>query len=504
MKKLFLLLIITISFSYVSINRVYGQCSGIALGNYLGQPPQLNTYEQVMAGATSTDYINLQYTLPYNTNCAGWSLRVKANGNFTNGSSSIAPQYVALRFNRVTGGPAATAIGISSNPVALSTTNVNLINKSNAPLQAPPNYYFEHKFDLVVQGGTHLMAGSGNYTASLTIGLYDQNDQLVTSTNIQATITVNFSNTCSGATLNSYGGATYNFSTYAQQMAGRTVTDAMTVQYNPNNATCRGWSLKVRANGNFSNGSNSVPPQYISLRFNRVNSGSPSASAIGVSTNPVPLSTTDITLINPSNASFTAYTSTDHKFDMIIQGGNHLLLPTGGTYSCTLTFSLYNQDNVLVSSSNVVASFMVTANNNNSYSLSLLSPNVSLQFNTIADYTNGVSVAKSKGLKVTGYSPYQVIVKTTAGNLVSGASHTIPVSALSLETTKATVSVPAINCYPINLSANDQVIITNPMTSYLYQVVEYNLRYYTQARDNRFSIPGGTYSTNIIFVVLPQ
>lgn len=482
----------------------YSQCNVTFSGSYLGNPYEFNTYEQIMADGKATDFITLQYSLPYNTNCPGWKLKVRADGNFTNGSVSVPAAYVSLAFNRVSaGGPSASQMGASTAAVSLSTGDVTLIN-SNAAFQAPPDYYVEHKFDMIVKGGNHLSLGPGTYTATLVFSLYNQSDQLMSSINVQARFVVNFSNACTGAALNSYSGNSYTFNNYTQQMAGATATDAVSVQYNPNAATCRGWSLKVRA-GNFTNGSNSIAPQHFSLRFNRVSSGSPSAGAIGVSSNPVVLGMADANLISNSNAGFTAYSGTEHKFDMLIQGGYHLLLPNG-TYSGTLFFSLFNQNNQLVSTTSVNISVYINSSSN-SYTLQLQNgaADVSLSFNSTADYLNGVSNTRSRGLKITGYNAYQIIVKTTQANMQSSSGPaTIPVSAVSLETTLGSSASQGIATYTRALSASDQVIITNPLSDWTQQVLEFNLKYYTAPGDTRFYLPPGVFTTNVLFVAVPH
>lgn len=486
----------------------YSQCAGVTFGNsYVGTAYQFNTYSQVLSGATVSSYINLQYNIAYATNCPQWTLKVRTNGNFTNGVNSIPPQYVALRFNSVTaGGPSAAAIGVSNTAVALSATDVTIINKSNAPFAAPPDYFTAHSLDMIIQGGAQLMVGSGTYSATLTFSLYNQSNQLVSTQNLTVSFIVNFSNTCSGAALNSYSTGGYVFSTYAQQMAGGTTNQAVSVQYNPNSAGCIGWSLKVRTSGSFSNGSNSVAPQYASLRFNSVSVGTPTAAAIGVTSTPVTLSTADVVLINSSNAPFTPFTATEHKFDLIIAGGNQLLVPNG-TYTTNFIFSLYNGSNQLVSTTTVAVYFQVNTVGNSSYTMILQNggSNVGLALANASNYLNGVSVTQTKALKITGYSAYQVIVKTTSDNLVSASnSKTIPVSAIRLQPGSTTPSVPNITYTTLSLSSSDQTVITNPMTNFNYQIVEYDLRYFTQGSDPRFSILSGTYTTNVLYVVIPQ
>lgn len=312
-------------------------------------------------------------------------------------------------------------------------------------------------------------------------------------------------NNCDGITISGNTGATYSFSDYESQMAGTTIAEALAVQYNPNANTCNGWSLRVRAIDNFTNGANFVAPQYISLRFNRVSQGSPTASEVGVSNNDYPLNVSDVTLIGNSNAAFSDYT--EHTFDMVIQGGNHLLVPNG-TYTSSLIFTLYNQNNQAVSTVTIPVAFQVQTTANNSFTMLLQNgaEMVNMVFNTVNDYRSEKSVNIANGLKVLASAPYQVIVKTSNDALTSNTSSaTIPVNAISIEATQSTATSAGISVYNRHLSVNEQVIIntTNPLDS-TQQMVEYNLRYAISASTTDLMQPSGRYSVNIIFIVLPQ
>lgn len=465
--------------------------------------PSFSTYPEVMAGSTAVNYFTFQLSkIPNGTTFQpGWTFKIRANGNFTNGVSSISSENVSLKFRSVDAGPT----GVSGGAVQLRATDANLISTTEA-IVVPNDHRVFQKFDMIIQGGSYLVGiPTGTYSTTLTLSFYDANGALVAiNNNIPISFSTSFSNTCSGAAMSGYSSVQYVFDTYSKLMAGGTANEAVSIQYNPNAANCVGWSLKVRANGNFVNGGSSVPPQYVSLRFNRVSAGSPSAAEIGVSNNSVPLGMSDVTLINQSNAPFKSYTYTEHKFDMIIQGGSHLLLATAsGTYTCSLTFSLYNQNGQLVSTTNANASFQITYSNVSNYTVTLQNPNVSLQYSTPASYTNGVSVTKTGGLTVTGYTPYQVIVKTFGPNLTSG-TNTIPVSVVKLQNTPPS-GKPGIVSNGISLSSSDQVIITNAMNDYTYQTVTYDLRYYIDGGNSTINAaPGGVYSSQVIYVILPQ
>jgi hypothetical protein len=428
-------------------------------------------------------------------------VRIQANSNFSNGTATIAASFVSLTYNSAVGGPTGTS---SRGFQSLSTTTARSMITSSRNITGSDNF-FQQRFNLRVAGGNHLNVGSGTYSTTLTVTLLDRDGNVMASSNnIPVSFVVNYSSTCQGAILNTYSSTQGMFSTYAQQMAGATVTDGVSVQYSPNAATCDEWSLNVRAAGNFSSGSASVAPQFFSLRFNRVSTGTPTATQIGVNNNPVVLNNTDVVLINGSNAPFGANIFTEHKFDMLIQGGSHLLIPNG-TYTGTLIFSLYNSNNVLVSTSTVAVSFMI----NSVYSsLTLELQNstneIDLVFNTLESYMNGVSVTKSRGMRVVGYMPYQVMIKTSGLNLIGSDSNIIPVAAVNVQTTKFTASSVGITTFTRALSTVDQIIVSNPMVDNSHQVTEYDLRYYTAPNDSRLSGKTGIFNTTVLFVIIPQ
>ncbi|TCC96755.1 hypothetical protein [Pedobacter psychroterrae] len=496
---------ITMSMMAFSTLKTSGQCTGIDMNGSASGPiwNSFDSYSDVLAGETFNEFITLTYNLAAPVNCPNWKIKVRALGNFTNGSANINPQYISIRFNRVdAGAPSAGAMGVSNVLVPLNTTEVTLIN-SNAAFATPPTYYAAHKFDMVVAGGSHLLVGSGTYTAILRFTLYNSSNIAISTKEITTSFNVVFSNTCTGTVISGYSNNQYTFNNYAQQMAGATANEAVTLQYAPNGATCRGWTVKARVAGNFVNGANTVAPQNISLKFNRVSSGSPTASAIGVTNTPVALSNSDAVLINSSGDSFNG--GTVHKFDLVIAGGIHLLVPNG-SYTGGIVFSLYNAANQLISTTTINATFQVQSSAN-SFSLVLQNTAdlVNMNFSAPGALASGVSVSKVRGMKIVGYGSHQVIVKTSTANLTStSSSYTIPVSAVSLELTKYTTTNAGIVVYTRSLSASDQVFITNPVSHHTQQEVEYNIRFSTAPGNSVFSGANGTFSTSVVFIAIPN
>ena len=466
----------------------------------LGTPVTFNTKASIATTTTSNNYLTLAYAMSATSN-SSWTVNIRANSDFSNGTATIAASFVSLTYASAVGGPTGTN---SRGYQTLSTTASKSMVTPTRSISTSNND-FQQLFNLRVTGGNHLNVGSGTYRTTLTITVNSNTGAVMASSNnIPVEFVVNYSSTCQSAVINSFASAQANFTSYAEQMAGATVTDAVSVQYNPNTATCDQWFLKVRAAGNFTNGSTSVAPQYFSLRFNRVSTGTPTAAQIGVSTTPVVMNNTDVTLINGSNAPFTAYTFSEHKFDMLIQGGNHLIIPNG-VYTGTLIFSLYNSNNVLVSTSNVNVSFnMNSVYNSLTLELQNLANEINLDFNTLANYTNGVSVTKARGMRVVGYQPYQVMIKTSGLNLVAANSTTIPVAAVNIQATKFTSTTGGISTFTRELSTVNQVIVTNPMVDNTQQVTEYDLRYYTAPNDSRLAGKTGVFNTTVLFVVVSQ
>jgi hypothetical protein len=142
----------------------------------------------------------------------------------------------------------------------------------------------------------------------------------------------------------------------------------------------------------------------------------------------------------------------------------------------------------------------------NSLTLELqnLANEINLDFNTLANYTNGVSVTKARGMRVVGYQPYQVMIKTSGLNLVSTGSTTIPVGAVKIQATKYTSTSGGISTFTRELSTSNQVIVTNPMVDNTQQVTEYDLQYYTAPGDPRLSGKSGVFNTSVLFIVIAQ
>jgi hypothetical protein len=134
--------------------------------------------------------------------------------------------------------------------------------------------------------------------------------------------------------------------------------------------------------------------------------------------------------------------------------------------------------------------------------------NIGLNFNTVANYTNGVSVTKTNGLKITGYSPYQVIVKTSSANLTSTTGeqqYDTRIGRKSRNNQKHFHRLGYLCVHEAVVECSTRSSLPIRLTDYTQQVVQYNLRYYTIAGDKKLNaaLPELIH-TSVLFVVIPQ
>lgn len=486
------------------LNNATGQ---ITLGSYntAGSPMfNFQTYAACMAGQTKSNVLHVQYSgFAYGADYAsGYTLTVQANSNFTNGSYSIPANEISLKFNNTNAGPAA-----GGNEVLLSVAAPQTLVTATQPLTALQTYSMDQGLDVKVYGGNWLLVPIGTYSANLTFRMYDtQTGSLLASvSNVQIQIQISYDNTCGGLTLAGNFTNGPQIPSYDAVSAGASATDAVNVQYYPNSITCSGWSLRVHTDGNFVNTDgvtgHYIEPAYVSLSFDKVQQGTPTAAQIGVTNTQVPLSTSDVTLINNSQAGFDGYTA--HAFNMTLQGGNYLLTRGTGTFKANLIFSVYNQGGGLVATYTIAASVVLGFSYSNSATITLTNPDVLFQYSTAADYANNQTVTKTQGLEIKGYSAYYVNAEVTYPNFTSG-SNTLTPGVLQL-TVAPDPAKTGLTGYNVTMSYSWQKVIQNPMTDYTYQDTKYDLIYTIPGgNSDLYAAPAGSYTNQVIFQYTPQ
>lgn len=498
----------TVSMPASFTNNVNVSCTPLTFANSgFTNPFTINSYTNITNGGTATAGVNVNYNVPGGTVCTGFTLKVRASANFTSGANSVAATYASLRFNQGSSdGPTAASLGLTTSAVQLSTSEVTLVSNSSGVIQTPP-YSFSHKFDLILQGGNHLKLPTGTYSTSLIFTWYNSSGVAVATVTIPVNFVNNVNMSCSTVLLdNSYFNTPFTFNTYAEIMAGATSTSGLTVHYTiPSGIACTGFTLKVRATGAFTCAGSSVAASYASIRFNQA-TGGPTPASLGMPASAIQLSTSDVTIINNSSGIIeTPPASFDHKFDVILQGGTHLIKPDNGTYSTNLVFSLFEGSNPTpVRTTQVTVYYTYNYSGNYQFSMQLApgANTVGFTFNTASAYTNGISIQQNNALTLTAYVAYQVFAKTDAANFATTSGYSLPVSVINMEATMS--NRPAyVTLYSFPLSASDQTLIRNTQNS--NPAHTFNLRYYTTANNTTimFANKSAPYSTNVTIVAVP-
>ena len=316
-------------------------------------------------------------------------------------------------------------------------------------------------------------------------------------------------------TLNSWSGGQSVFSTYSEMINGKTENNQSTVniqRYNGAN-NVNEWKLTVRLLQDYTYSSYSVGAQHTYLQFNGQDNYSSNGTLVNVSSQAVQLSKfNEVTLIH-STVPLTGSVNRVFRFNLITQGGNHLLTSPNGTYYSAYESKLYritggNEQLIATrteSTSGNSARFQLNyAGNQGTQSVALQNgANMfNLQFNSVESYTNGVSVQVNNGLKVTSPSNYQLSVKASGNEMTSSTtSSTIPVSALHVElTTNQSYPGLTINS-PISLSSTDQIIAVR---SQYVEYINFNLKFFIPPNALELTAVPGTYTTYVYFVIIPN
>ncbi|RYJ45577.1 hypothetical protein [Flavobacterium beibuense] len=317
-------------------------------------------------------------------------------------------------------------------------------------------------------------------------------------------------------TLNSWGGGQPQMSTYSEMVNGKTEVNQTTVniqKYSGSNNVTE-WRLTVRLIQDYNYDSYNIGAQYSSLQFNQQqNNGSSNSSLINISTQPIQLSkTNEVTLIH-STVPLTNTVNRVFQFNLIIQGGNHLLTSPNGTYQSAYEYKLYRiksngtEDLIATRTESVGGSARLQINysGNNGQQNVILQPSAkvfNLYFNTAENYTNGVSVEVQNGLRVTSPSNYQLSVKASSSEMTSATTtSTIPVSTLHVELS-TNQTVPGLTIYsPLSLTDSDQIIAVR---SQYVASIDFNLRFFIPPNALDLDVTPGTYTTYVYFVIIPN
>lgn len=318
-------------------------------------------------------------------------------------------------------------------------------------------------------------------------------------------------------------------------VAGATYANNMRVQFNGGSNTLQKWKLTVQPLTAYfvaqQSGSGDVaqygygpnwPIQYFSVKLNIPSSqaswsNSNSISAIGAVSTTIPLTASEITLVEKSDYTILASDYFAMSYNLIQTGSRQLLALHRDNYIIVMRFRLYNQSGALVSQMDynhqigLWPGWMhlpqpVTPAISNGIILQNGGSNVTLDFGqSTSAYGTGVESILNNSLQVSSADgKYQVKVQTLSNYFTkSGAATTVPVNKIRLTATPNTSAV--VSTYAnVDLSTTSNTLITSNGTTGV--VNNYNLKYSTKQNSNQsafMNIATGNYETQITFIMNP-
>lgn len=265
------------------------------------------------------------------------------------------------------------------------------------------------------------------------------------------------------------------------------------------------------------------PIQYFSIKLNvgaSQNSwtNSNSINTIGAVSTYIPLTSSEITLVEKSNYPIAAMDYFAMAYDLKLTGSRQMLALHRDDYVIVMRYRLYNQNGTLVDQADYSHKIglwpgwmhipqSVTPPITNGILLQNGGSNVTLDFGgSTTAYATGVESLLNNSLQVSSNDgSFQVNVQTLSNYFSKGGSATtVPVNKVQLTATPNTASVVS-TYYPVNLSATATTLINNSGGS-SGVVNNYNLKYSTKQNSNQnafMNIAEGSYQTQITFTMNP-
>ncbi len=318
---------------------------------------------------------------------------------------------------------------------------------------------------------------------------------LLHNTNLSAQVTTSAQSTY--IPLNSYTGSTTD-NAYGFR-----------IHVNGKNINIKNWSLIARVNSPIINSEGKIiDPSKISIRINSISGDGFTLQSIGTTNAPVPLSLVEVPIFRnskmPIKSSTSGYTQIYFSFDIIIAGGSYLeALKSWQNYNLNITLSLKDSRDQLISQSASPLQIQIQPNgsppNEPSYGIQV-NGNAReglLEFRSISDFVNGVSITYKNGLTILSDTPYAVQVKTLTSNFESD-NNVLPVNIVSLNI-KASDNSTSGN---IVLSESTQTVFTGIKSN---QNNLFDINYYTKPNDERLlKVNPDNFRTTLIYTLIPQ
>jgi hypothetical protein len=309
-----------------------------------------------------------------------------------------------------------------------------------------------------------------------------------------------------------------------QLVNGMTVSNTVVVSMQGGSVDLPKWRLTVQPQASYltpQNTSVTFPVKYFGMQYNPASSqsvgGTSSAYSIGAATSALPLSGSEITLVQQSNYIMPAGQYMSMAYDMVLTGNRQLLLLSNDVYSVVLRFRLYNQNNTLISQFDVSKVVQINApygylpkTNVTQYSnliqLQNGASNVGLSFSSATAFSSGVETSFTDGLKVSSSDGrYEVKVQTSSDYFTkSGAVTTIPTNAIQVTPSQGSSVISSSTYIPVKINSSQQTLITNYGNQGI--VNTYSLKFGTKQNANQSAFTGiesGVYTTQVTFIMNP-
>lgn len=263
------------------------------------------------------------------------------------------------------------------------------------------------------------------------------------------------------------------------------------------------------------------PIKYFGIKYNPGSSQSSwsngnSANLMGAVASTIPLSGSELTLVQQSNYAMVASDYFSMAYDFVLLGNRQMLLLHRDNYSVVFRVRLYNQSNTLLSQFDLNMQLGIWPQYNSipvdvpqfadMIQLQNGSSNLNLTFSSSTSFAQGVEATVSDGLKVSSNDGrYEIKVQTAANYFTkSGAITTIPTNKIRLTPSQGSTVISTSTYTPVNLGSSQQTIITNLGSE--GRINYYNLNYSTKYNANQSAFTGiesGVYSTQVTFIMNP-
>ncbi len=294
---------------------------------------------------------------------------------------------------------------------------------------------------------------------------------------------------------------------------GGTATDpGISVQFHLDSPDEIAWSLSSRITSAITNGTKEFPPQKTSLKIKNITMNNPgdlasiSATQLGARSDALPQNFSEQFLIerSPYRLKTRYYAQFTIDYELRIEGGGYLNdYKSWQNYQVPLTFTFYNQNGNILSSSSIIMAMQIHPGTN--YGPSTPEPVYALkinpaatiallEFNSKEQYAQGTYSLYRKGITVSSNTGFEIQVRALTPTL----EHESGLQQLPL----GTVGVQINEGLRLPLSAEAQTLYSSGTSA---QNQDFDLKYSTKAADEKiFNARPGNYSTTLTYTLIPK